>query len=61
MQPYPKVHINHYGISLSIFGTLKIPGKEGKEKMEPNTEIFKGNIFSYTHLSQEENTSWLRD
>ena len=53
-------HINHYGIGVSIFGTLKIPGEGGREKMEPCTDIFKENIFHYTYLSQEENALWLR-
>lgn len=49
MQPELKVHINHYGIRISIFGTQKIPGKDGKGKMEPTAEIFKGNIF-FIHI-----------
>ena len=55
MQPELKVHINHYGIRIIIFGTQKIPGKDGKGKMEPTAETCKGNIFCYTHLFQAEN------
>lgn len=52
LQPELKVHINYHVIRISIFGTQKIAGKDGKE-IEPTTEIYKENIFCYTQLSQK--------
>lgn len=52
LQPELNVHINYHGIRISIFGTQKIPGKDGKGENRTNYRDLQGKyILLYTTFS----------